>query len=117
MRGPSAALPPALSRPIVRPSDCPSSVPHQGFNRIPQLRDALSRPRARHDRLVLVQPQGRTELALAPPGDSPRKLVTLGDRRKDARRRSSELVVHVAILVRGVTADVEQPEDAGEPGA
>src|SRR5438034_4648910 len=60
-----------------------------------------SRPPARHDRLILVQLQGCAQLALAPQRESPGKLVTLGDRRKDARRPGGELILQVAVLVGG----------------
>src|SRR2546428_13949705 len=92
-------------------------LPHQGRHRLPQLVDPCSRPRARHDRLILVQLQGCAQLALAPQRECPLNLVTLGDRRKDARRPGGELILQVAILVGGVAPHVEEPEHSGEPRA
>src|SRR5205809_2358862 len=90
---------------------------HEPPDRLPQLVDPLVLPRARHDHLILVDLQRGSQLTLAVRPRGPGHRVALRERREHGGLALGEQLLHRAVVVGGLAADVEQPEDAREAGA
>src|SRR5512134_461499 len=80
----------------------------------PQVGDALARTGARHDHLVRVERERVAQRVQTAGALALRKLVALGQRRKDRHAGGGELFLYRPVLGRRVVADVEEPHDARE---
>src|SRR5437763_1441589 len=86
-------------------------------NRLPQLVNSLLLPRARHDHLVVLELERTSQLAFPLRARGPGQRVAFRERREHRGLAFGEQLLHRAVVVGGLAADVEQPEDAREQRA